>query len=54
MWLYELTLVILLQVKTENKHDDENEIYNQYSYVLQTLNTICPQYKSISKSVLII
>jgi hypothetical protein len=32
----------------ENQHDDQNEIYSQI------INTICSQYKRISKSVLIV
>jgi hypothetical protein len=29
-WAYELTLIVSLREKRENRHDDENEVYNQY------------------------
>jgi hypothetical protein len=50
--IYELTIVISLHVKKENRHDHENEVcINMHT---QILNTICSQCKGFSESVLII
>jgi hypothetical protein len=52
MLFWELVPVISVHVITENRRDDENEVCSQYAHPI--LNTICSQYKGISKSVLII
>jgi hypothetical protein len=48
----ELALAISVHVEKDNRHDNENEVCNQYGHPI--LNKITSQYKRIYKSVWII